>query len=143
METSFVKSQKAASEFSLQLCGPAFRGARIKKRAMGKLIYARSELEIDIADRALLHLQLVIGAKLRRGESFFFSWKEDVSVGSGRSSIWLTPALPLYFRFLDSNLGPINREWLDLLSASANSGQGLVYTEEPGVPSTWKPRGYV
>ena len=117
--------------------------ARTKRRAMGKLIYARSELEIDIADRALLHLQLVIGAKLRRGESFFFSWKEDVAVGSGRSSIWLTPALPLYFRFHDSKLGPVNREWIDLLAASSNSGQGLVYTEEPGMPPSWNPRGHV
>jgi hypothetical protein len=110
---------------------------------MGKLIYARSELEIDIADRALLHLQLVIGAKLRRGESFFFSWKEDVAVGSGRSSIWLTPALPLYFRFFDSKQGPVNKQWIELLAASSNSGQGLVYTEEPGVPPSWNPRGHV
>ncbi|WP_374946045.1 ATP-dependent DNA ligase [Agreia sp.] len=110
---------------------------------MGKLIYARSELEIDIADRALLHLQLVIGAKLRRRESFFFSWKEDVAVGSGRSSIWLTPALPLYFRFTSANPGPVNREWMELLTASSNSGRGLVYTEEPGVPPSWNPRGHV
>ena len=139
----FVKSPKVTLEISLQWCGRALTACAPKKRAMGKLIYARSELEIDIADRALLHLQLVIGSKLRRGESFFFSWKEDVSVGSGRSSIWLTQALPLYFRFVDSKLGAINREWMDLLTASANSGQGLVYTEEPGVTPTWKPRGYV
>jgi hypothetical protein len=110
---------------------------------MGKLIYARSEIEIEIADRALLHLQLVIGPKLRRGESFFFSWKEDVAVGSGRSSIWLTPDLPLYFRFFRSSLGPINKDWVELLRRSANSGQGLVYVEEPGMPPAGSPRGYV
>jgi hypothetical protein len=118
-------------------------GAHTEKRAMGKLIYARPDLEIDIADRALLHLQLVIGAKLRRGESFFFSWKEDVAVGSGRSSIWLTPALPLYFRFSESNLGPVNRDWIDVLATSSNSGRGLVYTEEPGTSPSWHPRGHV
>jgi hypothetical protein len=110
---------------------------------MGKLIYARSEIEIDVADRALLHLQLVIGAKLRRGESFFFSWKEDDAVGSGRSSIWLTPSLLLYFRFGKSHVGPVNKEWMDLLRRSADSSQGLVYTEEPGAVPSWKPRGYV
>lgn len=110
---------------------------------MGKLIYARSEIEIDVADRALLHLQLVIGTKLRRGESFFFSWKEDVAVGSGRSSIWLTPSLLLYFRFGKSNVGPVNKEWMDLLRRSADSSQGLVYIEEPGAVPSWNPRGYV
>ncbi|CAD6007412.1 ATP-dependent DNA ligase [Agreia sp. COWG] len=110
---------------------------------MGKLIYTSADIQIDIPDRALMHLQLVIGAKLRRGESFFFSWKEEVAVGSGRSSIWLDPGLPLYFRFIESNLGPVNKQWVDLLRTSADRGGGLVYTEEPGAPSTWSPRGHV
>lgn len=110
---------------------------------MGKLVYASAEIQIDIPDRALMHLQLVIGAKLRRGESFFFSWKEEVAVGSGRSSVWLAPGLPLYFRYLESNLGPVSREWIDLLRASADRGAGLVYVAEPGAASTWSPRGHV
>lgn len=39
---------------------------------MGKLYYD-STLNTDIDDRTLAHLQVVIGAKLRRGESFYFS----------------------------------------------------------------------
>jgi hypothetical protein len=81
---------------------------------MGKLLYGDSEIEIEFDDRALTHIQIVIGAKLRRGESFFFSWKDDLSVGAGRSSVWLDKSIPLYFKF------------------SANSGQGLVFTTEPG-----------
>ncbi|MCU1404655.1 MAG: ATP-dependent ligase, partial [Glaciihabitans sp.] len=56
---------------------------------MGKLIYGHSDVVIDLDDRHLAHLQVVIGAKLRRSESFFFTWKKD-AVGDGqRGSIWL------------------------------------------------------
>jgi len=43
---------------------------------MGKLTYD-STLTVDFDDRVLAHLQLVIGAKLRRAESFYFSWRDD------------------------------------------------------------------
>ncbi|SMQ74980.1 hypothetical protein [Agreia sp. VKM Ac-1783] len=46
---------------------------------MGKLIYGDAEIEIEFDDRALTHVQLVLGSKLRRGESFFFSWKDAVA----------------------------------------------------------------
>jgi hypothetical protein len=46
---------------------------------MGKLAYDRS-LTIDFDDRTLAHLQIVIGMKMRRGESFYFSWKDDQQV---------------------------------------------------------------
>ena len=62
---------------------------------MGKILYGDSGVEIIFDDRAMAHLQLVIGAKLRRGEGFFFSWKDDPSVGDGRSSVWLDAGIPL------------------------------------------------
>ncbi|KFF58097.1 ATP-dependent DNA ligase, partial [Cryobacterium sp. MLB-32] len=43
---------------------------------MGKLTYD-SSLTADFDDRVLAHIQLVIGTKLRRGESFYFSWRDD------------------------------------------------------------------
>ena len=43
---------------------------------MGKFIYD-SMVKVDFEGRLLAHLQLVIGAKLRRGESFHFTWKDD------------------------------------------------------------------
>jgi hypothetical protein len=99
---------------------------------MGKLLYGDSEIEIEFDDRALTHIQIVIGAKLRRGESFFFSWKDDLSVGAGRSSVWLDKSIPLYFKFSGGKVPTLNREWLSILADSANSGQGLVFTTEPG-----------
>lgn len=98
---------------------------------MGKLLYGGAGLEIEFDDRALTHLQIVIGSKLRRRESFFFSWKDSSSIGDGRSSIWLDASIPLYFKFYGGKTPAVNREWIDVLTASANSGSGLVYTDEP------------
>ena len=99
---------------------------------MGKLLYSNAGIEIGFEDRALAHLQLVIGAKLRRGEKFFFSWQDNVSVGSGRSSIWIDSSIPLYFKFSGSKPVSINREWLEMLTASSNTAAGLVFMAEPG-----------
>jgi hypothetical protein len=74
----------------------------------------------------------VIGAKLRRRESFFFSWKNDVQVGDGRTSIWMDAAIPLAFKYSGGRVPIVNREWLDILTVSANSGSGLQYIPEPG-----------
>jgi hypothetical protein len=98
---------------------------------MGKLLYGDSGIEIDFEDRFLTHLQIVIGAKLRRRESFFFSWKDDPSVGDGRSSIWLDASIPLYFKYFGSKVPLINREWIETLTQSSNSGRGLEFVPEP------------
>ena len=98
---------------------------------MGKLLYGDSLVEIQFDDRALAHLQIVIGAKLRRRESFFLSWRDDPSVGDGRSSIWIDAAIPLYFKYFGGRLPEINREWLELLTQSAHSSHGLQLMDEP------------
>ena len=112
---------------------------------MGKLIYGDSDLDIDIDDRALAHLQIVIGNKLRRRESFFLSWKDDPAVGDGRSAIWMDSAIPLYFKYSGGRAPAINREWIAVLTGSANSGSGLVFTAEPNSTAgpTPDPRGHV
>lgn len=97
---------------------------------MGKLIYD-STLTVDFEDRALAHLHLVIGAKLRRGESFFFSWKDDPSNGDGRTAIWIFPTAPVVFKFYGGRAPAINRHWIDALMLSANSAQGLQLVFEP------------
>jgi hypothetical protein len=102
---------------------------------MGKLLYSSAALEVDFDDRALAHIHLVIASKLRRGEKFFFSWQDSLSVGSGRSSIWLEQSIPLYFKFSGSRQVEINREWIAALVASANSGAGLTFLAEPGSPA--------
>ena len=78
----------------------------------------------------LTHLQIVIVQKLRKGESFLMSWRDADSVGDGRSSAWIHPALSLYFKFSGSRVPAINRDWLASLMASANGSQGLIVTSE-------------
>ncbi|KQM57477.1 DUF7882 family protein [Agreia sp. Leaf210] len=109
---------------------------------MGKMLYGNPDIVIDFDDRALAHLQIVIGSKLRRHESFFLSWRDDESVGNGRSAIWMDSAIPLYFKFSGSKIPAINRDWIRILSDSSNSGQGLIFSAEPGMPAA-TPRGHV
>ncbi|MCU1421984.1 MAG: hypothetical protein JWN36_1635 [Microbacteriaceae bacterium] len=97
---------------------------------MGKLLYGPS-LEVVFDDRVLAHLQLAIGQKLRRREGFFFSWRDESNDGNGRSTIWLEPSIPIVFRYNGGRMPTVNREWLEVLVASANSAQGLQLTDEP------------
>lgn len=97
---------------------------------MGTLSYDGSTVEFD--DRLLSHLQIVIMQKFRRQESFVMSWLDSLAVGDGRSSIWLTPNAPLYFRFAGSRVPDIDREWLDTLTRSAAGPSGLIVTDAHG-----------
>lgn len=99
--------------------------------AVGRLTYGSSGNVVDVDDRALAHIQIVIGAKLRRRESLFFSWREGSTTGGGRSSIWIDPSIELVFSYSSAERVDINRRWLESLVLSANSPQGLQLTEEP------------
>lgn len=89
-------------------------------------------MKIEFDDRLMAHLQIVINAKLRRHEGFFFNWRDDPTMGERRTSIWLHNATPLYFHYSTSEHHEINREWLEQLSLSANQAQGLQLSAEPG-----------
>jgi hypothetical protein len=110
---------------------------------MGKLLYSDSDIEIEFDDRTLAHIQVVIGAKLRRKESFFFSWKDDPAAGPGRASIWMNASIPLYFKYFGGKAPSINREWVVLLNDAANSGTGLVFIPEPGQTRPILPKGHI
>jgi hypothetical protein len=109
------------------------------KANLGYLLYSTSSAQISFDDHTLAHLQIVMMSKLRRGESFFFSWRDDPALGDGRSSIWISSSIPLMFHFSEPGRAEINREWLELLTHSANSGQGLYLVDEPGqeTPRPW------
>ena len=97
---------------------------------MGKLTYD-STLVADFDDRVLAHVQIVIGAKLRRGESFYFTWRDDPQVGDGRSTIWLNPGIPLGYKYFGSRSPSLNRDWIEALMVTANSSGGLRIVPEP------------
>jgi hypothetical protein len=99
---------------------------------VGTIVYGATKITIHFDDRVLAHLQVVIGAKFRRRETMFFSWKDDPALGDGRSSIWLSTSIPLMISYTLPDRVELNREWLEILSLSANSAQGLVLVDEPG-----------
>lgn len=98
---------------------------------MGKLVYGAHGMEIDLEDRLLAHLKVVIVAKLHRNEAFVFSWELGPQSGSGHNSIWLNPAIPLQFTFHGSTAPQLNRAWVEDLMLSANSSNGMVLLPEP------------
>ena len=94
---------------------------------MGTLLYdGGSPIEFD--DRTLAHLQIVIGSKLRRGESFYFSWPAR---DGGRTTIWLHPTLSLRYDYTTNEMPALNRAWVDRLAERAYTPGGLVLLAEP------------
>lgn len=101
---------------------------------MGKFIYEGGP-KVEIEDRALTHVQLVITSKLRRGEPLSFSWKEDASIGGGRATVWVHPASSIVFKYFGSRAPKLNRAWIDNMSFTANAPSGLYVTPEPAATS--------
>ena len=107
---------------------------------MGTLLYGNPGIVITFDDRALMHLQIVISTKLRRRESFIFTWSDSADEGSGRSAIWLDPTSTLYYRYFGSRTPSINRDWIEALMLSANSAGGLVFIAEPAPSPSISPK---
>ena len=95
---------------------------------MAILHYGGDSEPIHIEDRALAHLKVVIATKLRRQESFTLSWQHFD--GSGRSTIWIHPSIPLRFVFGGEQAPQLNLKWIEALMSSANSTGGIALVEE-------------
>ncbi|KJL26520.1 hypothetical protein RN51_00162 [Microbacterium oxydans] len=98
---------------------------------MGTFIY-EGGVKTEVEDRALTHLQIVMTAKLRRGEPFSFTWREDMSVGGGRVTVWVHSGSSLVFKYHGSRQPSINRVWIDALGLTASAPSGLYLIPEPG-----------
>lgn len=106
---------------------------------MGHLIYGVAPA-INIDDWALQHLRMVIVTKLRRDESFMFTWGSEPDThgddGTERAegqhgSVWISRASSLYFSFTAPPAQALNRQWLTALNEAANSASGLRLVPEP------------
>lgn len=97
---------------------------------MGSLYYGDSAEAINIEDRALAHLKIVIATKLRRNESFTLSWRHPDADQTGRSTIWLHPSIPLRFVFESPETPDISRKWVEDLANSASSSGGVTLVDE-------------
>jgi hypothetical protein len=89
---------------------------------MGRLIYAR-ELVIEIDDRPLAHLRIVVMTKLRRGEPFMLQLPDPMQMGM--RSLWVAPAVPIALVFAGGRVPAIDPHWLDELITEAGSANGL------------------
>jgi hypothetical protein len=100
---------------------------------MGQLLYGAGLTSIEIEDRVLAHLKLVITSKLRRSEPFSFSWHASDGAASSdrRITVWINPFVELQFHFSEDVPPLINRRWLEVLAESANSAGGLWLAPEP------------
>lgn len=96
---------------------------------MGYLIYGNAA-EYEIEDRALAHLKVAVGYKLRRQESFFISWTVPVEKGGGRFSVWVSPNVPIVFKFAGSRPPEINQTWVTVLRQLSGTQRGLVLVTE-------------
>lgn len=97
---------------------------------MGWLYYGGSSEPIEIEDRALAHLKVVIATKLRRNESFTLSWQHPAEHPAGRSTIWLHPSIPLRFVFNDAERPELSAEWVTAMANSASSTGGITLLPE-------------
>ncbi|MFD4422363.1 ATP-dependent DNA ligase [Agromyces sp. NPDC058484] len=77
---------------------------------MGTFTY-NGTLTVEFEDRLLAHLQWVIMTKLRRNESFIFSWTKAEEAGGGRTSVWIDRHIPVVFDYPTSVVPEMSREW--------------------------------
>jgi hypothetical protein len=93
---------------------------------MGTLIY-NGRMNLCIDDHVLAHVQAVIMTKLRRHESFPFTWND----GGQATVCWINPSLSLEFIYSSTVRPHLNHEWLEMMATSANTNAGLVVMPEP------------
>ena len=93
---------------------------------MGTLVYDGGDAA-ELDDRTLAHLQVIIVNKLRRQESFPFTWSDE----RRSMTIWLSPNTPVAFVYQGNRRPQLNRAWLEDLALMANSVGGLMVVPEP------------
>jgi hypothetical protein len=93
---------------------------------MGTIFYDAGPL-VEIEDRTMAHLQVVIINKLRRQESFCLSFEDE----DRRISVWVNPTTPLAFVYSGNRRPALNKQWIEELADTANQTGGLRVIPEP------------
>lgn len=101
---------------------------------MGTLTYGIPSVIVEFDDRLLAHLRAVIVTKLRRSESFLFTWTHHG--GEAEASLWIHPSIAMQFDLITGDDTKLNKQWLDALVERANSPGGLRIVPEPGAEGT-------
>ena len=92
---------------------------------MGYFVYDQQEVEID--DRTLAHLQVVIIDKLRRNESFAMNLADDKRF----VTLWVSPRTAVQFVYAGNRRPSLNRGWLERLADGAGMTGTLSLLPEP------------
>ena len=95
---------------------------------MGRIVYGATG-SVDVEDRTLAHLQILIAHKLRRSEPFML----DITTtdGTGHRVLWIHPAVPIQLHFFGNRNPRINRTWIDQLVLAANRPNAVSIDSEP------------
>jgi hypothetical protein len=96
---------------------------------VGKFIYGVEGFEVELDDRTLAHVKIAMFSKLRRNESFSFSWRVESAGGSGEHSIWISPASTIHFHFFGDRPVALNRAWIKQMVGAANDGDLRLMSE--------------
>ncbi|MFG6474932.1 hypothetical protein ACFXP7_00930 [Microbacterium sp. P06] len=94
---------------------------------MAKLFYGGGSTPIELPDRLLAHVKIVIAAKLRRGESFTLTWRHPDDAPGGRTTVWVQPAIPLRFVFSGVEPELLDPDLLRSLANQAATSGGLMF----------------
>ena len=97
-------------------------------RRVGTLFY--DGVAIEMNERTLAHVKIAIVQKMRRAESFTFSWVHSDGQATGRSTIWIHPAIPIRFEFRNPVQPELNTRWIESILRSASTTGGILLTEE-------------
>ena len=98
---------------------------------MGSLHYGNNSYAVEIDDRPLAHLKIVMLSLLRAGKSAAFCFDRSIDIGSGRETLWISPTTEIRFRFNGNRAPCINERWLQLIAATADASNGLRLVAEP------------
>jgi len=86
-------------------------------------------MPIRIDDRILAHLRAVVIAKLRRGEGFLLSWTDSVTIGDGRSSVWIHSDCDLHFKLDGAQPVKLDPRVLEQLNVESIQSRGIELAE--------------
>lgn len=92
---------------------------------MGKLFYGSDPQPIEIDDRLLQYLQVVTSTKLRRSESFTFTWT-DAAASHARTTLWIQTAIPLRVLYVSPEAERLSGAYLRQLADQAAMSSGLM-----------------
>ena len=92
---------------------------------MGSFAYNGSVF-LDVADETLAYLEAVIGAKFRLRQSLYFGWRFSPGTGESRTVVWLTPDVPLQFRYTTRGPRLLEPDKLKELMTQAHTSVGLL-----------------